>query len=543
MLYPSILLLASAGVVIAQLPTAHLPAACESFANATELLQDDDGKVYCSSILSLGTVTNTLVESTTALETTTFTTESDITLTTTTTETETVSSGTLTMTADTMMITETTTVSTTEYSCATTVFRRGLDAYAVGKTTSAPEPTSTPDESYDDCSEDEDEESSPAEYNNYSPKYMTVYPPSSPHGLVLTLDMYGQKSSSLAHPTASNYAMYPQASGNAPIAYQSGAIGFYSQSPSVSGRPQVSGNSTFYYSAGVTASSKISTPLLPSNSISSNSTIQPTAGPTASSVIFTTSSLITPTITPAPKPSCDAAPTALRTGFACDAISTACGCLGLAQATEDVTSTATFTETDTMTETMSVTTITTLTETVFNTVPATTETETPSATVTETAIATQTVCPCSGSASSLCGLTPDTCKDLQSDTSNCGSCGNTCGDGQTCSAGQCLTPAIPETPECASSRCGNFLRCGPGSSCYCVATSEGKGVCSTLRMSCSVPSCKISSDCAGDAVCALNTCCGHGICIQPSDVCPNAGSSKMMFRRRTWDGETAGGGA
>lgn len=405
MLSPSILLLASAGVAVAQLPTA-----CESFANATELLQADGGQVYCSSILSLGTVTNSLVESTTALETTTITTEFDITLTTTTTETETISSGTLTMTADTMTVTETTTMSTTEYSCATTVFRRGLEAYAVGKTTSAPEPTSTPNESYDECNEDDDEESSHVEYNNYSPKYMTVYPPSSPHGLVLTLDMYSQKSSSLAHPTASNYAMYPQASGNAPGAYHSGAIGSYSQSPSVSGRPQVSGNSTVHYSAGVTASSKIPTPHLPNNSISisSNSTIQPTAGPTASSVIFTTSSLITPTITPAPKPSCDAAPTALRTGFACDAISTACGCLGLAEATEDVTSTTTFTETDTMTETMSVTTITTLTETVFNTVPATTETETPSSTVTEVAIATQTVCPCSGSTSSLCGLTPDT---------------------------------------------------------------------------------------------------------------------------------------
>lgn len=80
MLHPSLLLLASAGAAVAQLPTA-----CENFANATELLQADEGKAYCSSVLSLGTFTNTVVESTTTQEITTLTTQSEI------TETETTS--------------------------------------------------------------------------------------------------------------------------------------------------------------------------------------------------------------------------------------------------------------------------------------------------------------------------------------------------------------------------------------------------------------------------------------------------------------------
>jgi hypothetical protein len=102
MLYPSLLLLASAGAAVAQLPTA-----CENFANATELLQADEGKAYCSSILSFGTVTNTVVESTTTQETTTLTTPSEITETETITQTDTVSSGTVTETAPLFWITET----------------------------------------------------------------------------------------------------------------------------------------------------------------------------------------------------------------------------------------------------------------------------------------------------------------------------------------------------------------------------------------------------------------------------------------------------
>ena len=555
MLYPSLILLASAGAAIAQ-----APAACESLANATELLQGDDGKAYCSSILSFGTVTSTIIESTTTSETTTLTTPSEITEWETTTQTDTISSGTVTETAPVSVFTATTTLSTTtEYACPT-FFRRGLEAYAVGKTASTPEPTSAPAKYFSDDCEDEDLETSPAEYDYHSPAYITVYPPSAPQGQVLTLSysshstvptnaqysqgyanapagyQSGAVVSSYSRSAAASNTQYLQASGSASGAYSSGSIGSpYSYSTYVSGQPQISSNSTIHYTGGVTTSSGIPVP-----HISSNSTIIPTGGPTASSVIFTTSPIITPT--PAPKPSCETAPTALRTGFACDAVSAACGCLGLAPATEDVTSTTTFTETSFVTEAMLLTTTSTLTETEFTTVPEATLTESPSVTVTLYATATETVCPCSGSTSALCGTSPDTCKDLQSDTSNCGSCGNTCGDGQTCSAGECKTPVVPNTQKCAASSCGKFISCGANNSCICAATPEGTGVCIYGSTSCSNPTCTTSADCGDEMVCAINTCCGKGICTRPQNVCPNTGSARMMFRRKSWDGETVGGG-
>lgn len=546
MLYPSLFLLASAGAAVAQLPTA-----CENFANATELLQTDEGKAYCSSILSIGTSTNTVLESTTTQETTTLTTQSEITETETTTQTDIVYSGTATETAPLFLVTETSTTTTTQYACPT-FFRRGLEAYAVGKTTSAPEPTSAPFDYFsDECEDDEDSETSLAESEYHSAKYMTVYPPSAPQGKILTLSYASQS-------TIPSSAQYTQAYGNAPAIYSGGAIGSshghspaaskapaayssiaidtYSQSAYVSAQPHVSGNSTFHYSAGVTASSRISVP-----HGSSNSTILPTAGPTGSSVIFTTSPIVTPT--PAPKPSCETAPTALRTGFACDAVSAACGCLGLASATEDVTSTTTLTETSFVTEAMLITTTTTLTETEFTTVPRATLIETPMSTTTVTTTATASVCPCSSSTSTLCGATPDTCKDLQSDVNNCGSCGNTCGDRQTCSAGQCKLPAVPVVTKCATSACGKYIPCGAGG-CLCVATSDGLGTCVLGSTSCSNKACSANSDCGVDQVCAINTCCrgGGGICITEQNACPNEGLASRIFRKRTWDGETVGGG-
>jgi len=554
MLYP-FLLLASAGAAVAQLPTA-----CENFANATELLQADDGKAYCSSILSYGTVTNTLVESATATETTTLTTPSEITETKTTTQTDTISSGTVTETAPLFWVTETSTVSTTEYACPT-AFKRGLEAYAVQKTTSAPEPTSAPVDYFsDDCEDDEDSETSPAESEYHSPVYMTVYPASAPQGKVLTLSYASQSTilsnaqhtqaygvapaaysgsaigSSYKHSTAASNAQYSQASGNAPAAYSSIAIGSsYSESVYVSGQPHISSNSTIHYSAGVTGSSRISVPI-----VSSNSTIIPTAGPTASSVIFTTSPMITPT--PAPKPSCDTAPTALRTGFACDAVNAACGCLGLASATEDVTSTTTFTEASFVTEAMLITTTTTLTETEFTTVPEATLTESPSSTTTATATATASVCPCSGSTSSLCGTTPDTCKDLQTDLNNCGSCGNTCADGDYCSAGVCKTPTVPNVQKCVESRCEKYLTCSKGNSCLCIATAEGTGACVSPASHCTYKNCAATTDCGVNEVCAANTCCGKSTCVSLAMVCPNDNTASRMFRRKTWDGKTVGGG-
>jgi hypothetical protein len=42
---------------------------------------------------------------------------------------------------------------------------------------------------------------------------------------------------------------------------------------------------------------------------------------------------------------------------------------------------------------------------------------------------------------------PDGCYDLLTDPYNCGGCGNVCGSGLTCAAGQCVD-CVPGTPEC-----------------------------------------------------------------------------------------------
>lgn len=414
--------------------------------------------------------------------------------------------------------------------------------------TSSTEPTSSLDEwEYEDC-EDEDEElgaspvaydahsmgapavhsaSAPVRYDAsqsaaYDPNSMdpsAVYPASVATAYVASPSTYLPMSSYVADSTGSSHARYPQASGNASIHYSSGTISSSHRLSTASSEwhPQASGNSTIPRPTG---------PISDSHSLSATS-------------VNSTTPIITSTPTPAPF--CGTAPSLLRSGYSCDTLSAACGCLGLSSATEDLTSTTTFTEVLYTTEAMLVTTVTELTETVFLTVPASTLTFAPTSTMTESALVTETSCPCSGSTSSLCGSNPDTCRDLQNDTGNCGSCGNTCASGETCSAGTCVAPAVPDAPSCAASSCYSFIPCGANESCVCAATPEGSGVCVLGSTPCSSPMCTQSSDCGPEEKCAINSCCGHGICIKPQNACANTGSASRMFKRKSWDGETLGG--
>ncbi|SMY22740.1 unnamed protein product [Zymoseptoria tritici ST99CH_1A5] len=78
------------------------------------------------------------------------------------------------------------------------------------------------------------------------------------------------------------------------------------------------------------------------------------------------------------------------------------------------------------------------------------------------------ICGCPTAGDTLCGASPKRtcsslqtdnrncgCRDLRSSNDSCGSCGNTCGDGGTCSNGQCQCPA-PES------------NCRAGDSNYCA---------------------------------------------------------------------------
>jgi hypothetical protein len=90
---------------------------------------------------------------------------------------------------------------------------------------------------------------------------------------------------------------------------------------------------------------------------------------------------------------------------------------------------------------------------------------------------------CSGSpcqtGQTLCG---DKCKDLQSDKYNCGACGNKCKKGETCTAGVCSGPSCPAGQTLCSDKCKNLqsdkYNCGAcGNKCKKGETCTA-GVCS-----------------------------------------------------------------
>ena len=565
----SLILLASAGAAAAQLTPE-----CERVSDVTPLLQGDDGKAYCSSVLSIGTTTATDVQSTTTTETVTITTPTQVTETFTTTQTDTVSEGTATETAATATETATLTESSTVYSCTTAFLKRRdygeaqSTSCTKGKTTSTPTPSSTsctksktiatptPVKTSTSCTEGKQHATSVAAYGAGQPPVYSqgavssaqegyhahgssqaAYPSklaydeysAPPHPEYTSKPAYGGYSAP-PYPVSTPKAYPPYPSGQyqnaSSAAYQASSVHYDSypeQSPSAYDMyPEYPVTSSIYdyYSSSVVSSSEISSSIYtPSSSIYSSEIITSSE---ISSSIYTP----TPTPTPTPVPSCEAAPTAVQTGFACDTISTACSCLGLTSATATATTVTTVTETSSVTEAMVFTTATTLTETVFTTVPAATTTFTPSVTVTTTATATATVCPCSAS-QQLCGTTPDTCKDLQTDGNNCGACGNVCSSG-LCNAGKCVSCSGPQT-------CNNFGKtCSSATgACYCMTGSSGSLGCGDLsNPSCSnYTKCSADDQCGAGAICTTSTCCGYGICVN-TNRCGNQASVKRMFAPR-----------
>jgi hypothetical protein len=553
----SLILLASAGAAIAQVAPE-----CEHLTDVTALLNTDDGKAYCSAVRDIGTTTETVVESATATETTTITTPSQVTLSVTNTLTSTVTEGFVTETAATATATDTVTESTTVYSCTTALKRREYGeaqstSCTKGKTTSTPTPSSTsctksktsstptPVVTSTSCTKSEGQQhATSAAYGASQPAY------SQGASSIAQEGYYGSDASKAAYPSKAAGGSYsaPLYTDSGAKVYPTAGAGYY-QNASSAAYPTMSASSV-HYDAYPEASSTAHEeyPITSSIYKQISSLISSYAGyPTvsssvyyssevASSSIYSMSSSIytpspTPTPTPTPVPSCEAAPSAVQIGHSCDEVYSACGCLGLASATAHVTTTTTLTEAVFVTEAMLFTTTTQLTETVFTTVPATT-TVTPSVTVTTTTTATATVCPCTSS-QTLCGSTPDTCKDLQNDANNCGTCGNVCNSGQ-CSAGKCL--------DCVPRNCQTFSlgRCNNAGLCYCVTGSTGKPLCGDLsRGNClSYQKCDSDSNCASGEICTRDTCCNYagnlgsqGICI-PVNNCGNPQSVKRMFQPR-----------
>lgn len=78
------------------------------------------------------------------------------------------------------------------------------------------------------------------------------------------------------------------------------------------------------------------------------------------------------------------------------------------------------------------------------------------------------------------------------------------------------------SPECDGATCATFIACNPGSGCSApvCATTDAGGVCLEGATPCAgLPTCNTSADCPGAGLCAVGTCCGVNVCVDPSIFC------------------------
>jgi len=110
------------------------------------------------------------------------------------------------------------------------------------------------------------------------------------------------------------------------------------------------------------------------------------------------------------------------------------------------------------------------------------------------------------------------CTNLASDEANCGRCGRSCNDGETCCEGVCTAggcAGICNTPiscNVSSQECGLA-----GLGCLCGSTTEGSFGCGD--QACTSFSCTSSAQCVSQfgagAFCETSSCCGTNECVAP----------------------------
>jgi hypothetical protein len=130
------------------------------------------------------------------------------------------------------------------------------------------------------------------------------------------------------------------------------------------------------------------------------------------------------------------------------------------------------------------------------------------------------------------GSTQPYCANLGTDDNNCGSCGNVCKAGHTCTNGQCVLTCGPGQKACVAgdvcipaSSCCSSADCPvsgqicpqPGGTCQCPG---GESVCSKTN------SCISASDCCTDADCA--TVSGAS-CPNPGQACQCSNGQKACL--------------
>jgi hypothetical protein len=90
--------------------------------------------------------------------------------------------------------------------------------------------------------------------------------------------------------------------------------------------------------------------------------------------------------------------------------------------------------------------------------------------------------------------------------------------------GECVRQCRDEA--CLGGTCDEgFPQCNNNPDCICFQTAEGGGLCFDVRkdQTCDLyQQCTTSLDCPSGHICAINTCCGFGICIAPKQFCPTA---------------------
>jgi len=101
---------------------------------------------------------------------------------------------------------------------------------------------------------------------------------------------------------------------------------------------------------------------------------------------------------------------------------------------------------------------------------------------------------CDGSAASGCET------NTQTDSTNCGACGRTCGAGQVCSRGVCATTCATPLTTCSS-----------GGASYCANTTIDPANCGACGRACALPNASASG--CGAGACTVQTCAtGFGDC-------------------------------
>jgi hypothetical protein len=144
------------------------------------------------------------------------------------------------------------------------------------------------------------------------------------------------------------------------------------------------------------------------------------------------------------------------------------------------------------------------------------------------------------------GCCKGSCTDLAGDVRNCGSCGNACAQGQTCTNGKCQSSS--PNPECAGKGCGSLnLMCNNNPYCVCTTIFGGTGgMCMSAAVLCSALStCPTGSECNAGELCLINTCCGANVCVPLSNQCPPSATTAATRpaaapRTSSHDGPTIG---